>query len=108
MVVKRSLGYKFLGRSHSVKGMFSTVIAAITFLMIITFFYLSSRSSGDGSILLGLGGMIACCMTVVGFILAIKAFREKDIIHTFPMIGLVFNGILLILYVVLYIVGLSS
>lgn len=105
---KKKNSYKYLGKSHPIKGVISTVIGVIAFLIAVISIYISSTAAGRGGILIGLGGVFALCITVCGFVFAIQSFKEKDIINIFPIIGLGLNGGLLVIYVVLYVIGLST
>jgi hypothetical protein len=51
--------------------------------------------------------MFLCGFTVAGFILGIKACREKEVYYNAPVAGLVLNGILSTVYLVLYMVGIT-
>jgi hypothetical protein len=99
--------YKFNVKNHSIKGIISLCIGTISGISFFILSYISSLSAGNGGILLGLIGILLFLLSIVGFILSIKACKEKEIYYTAPFVGLVLNGILSILYLILYMVGIS-
>lgn len=108
MQSKKRNNYKFSDKVHSKYGIVSVIIGMVAFITIIVSTYISSKSAGNGGLVLGLAGFIALLMTIYGFFAAIKALKEKDIFYIFPVIGMALNGLLLVMYVILYIVGFST
>jgi hypothetical protein len=98
--------FKFSGRSHSLKGFISVIIGSISLITLIVLSVISSLSSGKGGLILGVIGMLLFVFTLVGFVLGIKGCKEKEIYYTAPIVGMVMNGFLSILFFVLYMVGL--
>lgn len=98
--------FKFSGRSHSTKGIISVILAAISLCSIISSSIISTISHGNGGIFLGVIGVIALFISLVGFIFGIKGSLEKEVYYTVPVVGMIVNGILFLFYFVLYIVGI--
>jgi len=98
--------FKFSGRSHSVKGIISVVLAVLSLLSIISSSIISAISHGNGGIFLGVIGIAALIISLIGFILGIKGSLEKEIYYTAPVIGMIINGLLFLFYFVLYVVGI--
>ncbi len=98
--------FKFSGRSHSVRGIISVAAGTVTLITLLVLSVISSLSKGNGGIVLGIIGMFLFFISVAGFILGIKACREKEIYYTAPITGMVLNGILSIVFFILYMVGL--
>jgi hypothetical protein len=97
--------FKFTGRSHSVKGLISLAIGIISLLTFIIISILSSFSKGNGGLILGIIGLVLFVVSVTGFILGIKACKEKEIYYKAPITGMVINGLLSLLFLILYMVG---
>lgn len=98
--------FKFSGRSHSVKGLMSVIIGSVSLITLIVLSIISSLSKGNGGLIIGVIGILLFVFTIVGFILGIKGCREKEIYYTAPIVGMVMNGFLSILFFALYMVGL--
>ena len=97
--------FKFSGRSHSVKGIISVVMGSFSLIALLALSIISSLSKGNGGLIIGILGMLLFVITVAGFILGIKACREKEIYYTAPVTGMVINGFLSIFFFILYMVG---
>ncbi|WMJ89640.1 DUF6142 family protein [Anaerocolumna sp. MB42-C2] len=97
--------FKFSGRSHSVKGIISVIIGVFTLITLLILSIISSLSKGNGGWIIGLIGMLLFAISIAGFVLGIKACREKEIHYAAPVTGMVLNGFLSIFFFVLYMVG---
>lgn len=108
MGIKKRNNYKFSDKIHSKKGILSFLIGIVSLIIFIVTTYISSKSGGNGSLYLGLLGIVAMIMTIYGFTIALKALKEKEILYLFPIIGITLNAILLIFYLILYVIGIST
>lgn len=106
MVKRKKEVFKFSGRNHSIWGLISVIIGGITLLALIILSVISSLSGGNGGLILGIIGMVLFVMSIAGFILGIKSCREKEIFYTAPVVGMVLNGFLFIVFFALYMVGI--
>jgi O-antigen/teichoic acid export membrane protein len=108
MLLKRNKDLiHFSGRRHTKMGIISTVIGIAVVLGFITISLVSGLAQGKGTILLGVIGILLFGLSVFGFVLSYKSFKKKDIFYRFPIIGAVLNGIMTILFLVIYIVGIA-
>jgi hypothetical protein len=62
---------------------------------------------GEGGLILGFIGFFLFALSVFGFVLSYKAMKERDIYYRFPIIGAVLNGLMMIAFFVLYIIGFA-
>lgn len=99
---------KFQGRNHSKKGILSLLLGILTIAAFIVVSVLSGVHQGNGTLILGIVGIISFFLAVVGFWFGIKSFREKDIFYVAPFVGIGSNGIMIIVFFCLYIIGLVS
>jgi len=97
----------FSGRRHTKMGILSTVIGAFVILGFLVLSILSGVAGGKGGMILGFLGILLFGFAVFGFVLSYKAFKKKDIFYRFPIIGAVLNGIMTILLLVIYIIGIA-
>lgn len=99
--------YKFSDKKHSIKGLISFSMGIISCIGLLVLCYLSSLSAGNGGLLLGVIGMIMCIFSIVGFITGVKSCKEKDIYYKAPIMGFVLNGFIAVIYLILYMLGIS-
>jgi len=104
----RRSNIKFKGREHSKKGILSMMLGLLSLITFIVISFISGYNKGMGGIWLGVIGLICAACSVFGFILSTKSFKEKDIYLTAPIIGIGLNGVMLIVYFCLYIVGILT
>jgi uncharacterized protein DUF6142 len=45
-------------------------------------------------------------LSIVGFVLGVKGYKEKEIYYQAPILGLLINGLLLVFLIILYFMGL--
>lgn len=91
---------------HSKKGIISMICGILVIGIFIASSVISSLAKGNGSLLVGLLGMVAFVAAIYGFIVGIKSFREKDIFYVAPIVGVGSNGVMLVTLFCLYIVGI--
>lgn len=107
-MLRRRGAFKFQGRSHSKKGLASMLLGFLVIICFLTISFISGTKGGKGDLILGIIGMLSFAISVFGFLLGIKSFREKDIFYVAPVLGVGSNGIMTILLFSLYIVGLVT
>ena len=96
----------FSGRRHTTQGIISMVIGEAVLIGLLAVSIYSSTSRGNGGIIVGLIGLLLLTLSIIGFTLAYKACKKKDIFYRFPIIGLLINGGLIVTFFVIYILGL--
>lgn len=97
---------KFKGRKHSRRGIFSMFLALLSISGFIAAAVMSSNAKGAGGQLLGIMGLLCLLLAVIGFVLAVKSLHEQDIYYFPPVFGAVANGIMLLVLVALYLIGI--
>lgn len=107
MFIHKKEAYKFSDKKHSIIGCISLILGIVSCIAFLIISYISSLSGGNGNIIIGIVGMVLFGVSMTGFFLGIKACKEKDIYYNAPIIGIVINGIFSVLYLILYMVGIS-
>lgn len=107
MIFKKKGNYKFSDKIHPARAIFSVILAVVPVGGLVLLPYLSSRTGGNGGLILGAAGMAAMVCSLVGLILGIKSLKQKDIYYSMPIVGTLMNGIFLIIYFVIYIAGIA-
>lgn len=105
-IFKRKETIQFSGRQHTRSGILSAVVGIFVVLGFITISIISGIHGGEGGILIGIAGILLFALSLFGFILSYKSLKERDIYYRFPMTGMIANGIMLIVLMILYMLGL--
>lgn len=103
---KKKDSIKFVGRKHSKKGMIATVIGVAIIILLVVLSVLSGIAKGQGSLMLGVAAILGFFMAIAGFVLSVSALKEKDVFYVAPILGTILNGMMFIVFMVLYIIGL--
>jgi hypothetical protein len=102
---ERNRKYKFSDKTHPVGGIVSFVLGWISLGIVILSVVISEQAQGKAEMAVGLLGILAMLVSLVGFFLAISVVRKKEIHYRFPVIGGVLNGVLAVFLLGLYILG---
>ena len=97
----------FSGRTHSKKGIASTVMAGIAWILFIALCVNSAGAGGNASLTVGVLGILDVFFCIAGMVTAFKGFRERDVFYVFPGIGMGCNGVLAVIYIILYFMGMA-
>lgn len=100
---KRTL--KFRNRRQSTKGIIALLIAIGTVLATAALIVVAAGSGGDTGVLSGVTGLILMAVAAAGFILALKALYERDVLSVLPITALLLNGFAVIFYLCMYVIG---
>lgn len=84
----------------------SSLIGILVVLGFIAISIVSGIRKGEGGMLIGIIGIILFVIALFGFILSYRELKQRDIYYRFPMIGIITNGIMLIIFMIIYIAGL--
>ncbi len=95
----------FTDKKHPLKGLISVALGAVVVLVLSFLLFFSSSSKGTSGMAVGVVGVIELIAAFVGFILAVRCFKEEDVYMITPTIGAVANGVLVIIFLMLYIIG---
>lgn len=106
-MAKKRYKYAFAKKKHSRKGIVSTVFAGISLGIFCVSSICSLVFRGKGGMYLGAFGLAAIGLSIYGFILGLKSFSEKNRDQLYCKIGAVGNGVLMVIWLALFLVGLS-
>lgn len=99
--------FKFSDKKHSVRGLISLAMGILSCVCLLVLFSISSLSAGNGGLILGVVGLAMCFFSIIGAIVGVKACKEKEIYYNAPIIGLILNGFLSVIYLILYMLGIN-
>lgn len=91
--------YSFTEKKHSGRGITSTVLGGVSFILLCVLIYLSFFWKGNGGPFLGGIGFTAIVLAVLGLVYGLMSFREKDVFYFFSKIGSVLNGVVLAMWI---------
>lgn len=106
MLKLKKSNFMFSNRNHSKKGMLSTFLAVLTIITLLILSILSSRTGGNGSMLLGGFGLCALILSIAGFMIGLQSLKEEEVYYSFPVVGTTLNTIILVVYLIIYIMGM--
>ncbi len=93
--------YMFTNRRHSDKAVMGMILGIISLAAMIAVIFLSYTKGGNVPAGYGFTGLFAVVFSVVGLVLGITSIREKNQFLLFPVIGIILNGVALVLIGVL-------
>ena len=96
---------RFRPEAHG--GVAAFLMAAISALLFLVAVVISYIHIGQGGIVLGAIGLVGLLLAVVGFFIGINSFSEKERSHRFSTLASIANGIIAVVWLGLYLVGIS-
>lgn len=96
---------QFTDKKHPRQGIVSTVMAVASFAFMCALFVGSGRAKGNAGLSYGYLGILNMIFSAVGFVVAFRCFKQDEIYLTTPTTGAVVNGLIVITYLILYILG---
>lgn len=96
---------QFTDKKHPMLGIISALIALVSLTVMIILFVGSGLAKGNAGIAYGYIGILNLIISVVGFVFSLRCYKQDEIYMTTPTIGSVVNGIIIIVYLILYFVG---
>lgn len=96
---------QFTDKKHPFIGIVSMIIAFTSLIGMIALFIGAGMAKGNAGILYGYLGILNLIVSVVGFVFSLRCYRKEDVYMTTPAVGSVLNGIIIILYLILYFEG---
>ena len=97
---------KFRGRHNSWRAILFLITGSLAIVLFIVLAILTAIR-GESAFSFGVMGVAAALISLIGVIVSAIAANERDIFVSVPIAGMIVNGISFILYVVIYILGIS-
>jgi hypothetical protein len=96
--------YKFTDKKHSRGGIIASGLFLFSLVSLIQGVYISFANEGQGAMIVGVLGLASFLMSLVGFMVGIRSFKEDNVFVLFPWIGtfgctailIIMGGIILI------------
>ena len=99
--------YAFARQKEAEEGCLATVLAGVSVVLFVIALVISCVSGGKGAAGPVMGGMSVCAalLSVYGFIQGIRGLSHENRSHTYSKAGAVANGIIMIGWLGLYLMG---
>ena len=97
----------FTNKKHPVEAILAVIIGVIIFITVCVLSFYSSKSGGNGPIILGIISFWVMLLSLAAFIISLFSMRKKDVFHLFPILGALINGFLFLGLFLLYMIGAS-
>ncbi len=104
---KKKGSYMFTNKKHPVEAILAVIIGVIIFITICVLSFYSSKSGGDGPLILGIISFWVMLLALAAFVISIFSMRKKDVFRVFPVLGAFINGFLFLGLFLLYMIGVS-
>ena len=104
----RRYRYAFAKKKEAQKGKLSTGLAAASLILFITAVLLAFFMNGEFGYIVGGVSLCAMLLSIYGFAMGLKSFSEENRTHRTSMIGSIANGIIMIGWLGIFLLGLSS
>lgn len=86
-------GYIFTDKKNPRLGIMSTILGLIAVVSIVAAVYFTYIAKGVAPMQYGMVIFLSVLYAIIGIVIGIRALLEKDIFRFFPIMGLVLNGI---------------
>lgn len=99
--------YAFARQKEAEEGCLATVLAGVSVALFVAAVVVSCVSGGKGAAGPVMGGMSVCAalLSVYGFIQGLKGMAHENRRHTYSKVGAVANGMIMIGWLGLYLMG---
>lgn len=104
----RRYRYAFAKKKEAQKGKMSTGLAAASLILFITAVLLAFFMNGEFGYIVGGVSLCAMLLSIYGFAMGLKSFSEENRTHRTSMIGSIANGIIMIGWLGIFLLGISS
>lgn len=98
--------YSFAEKRHPASGIISAVMGGISLLFFVAMVVVSYYKWGRAGIYAGAFGLSGMIFALAGFILGIASFSEKDIKYKYPKLGSILSGVMFVVWLGLYLMGI--
>lgn len=106
-MAKKRYKYSFTKKRHTKGGVESSIFALISCLLFLASSVCSLVFGGRGGLYLGAMGFVAIGLSVIGFVLGLRSFSEENRDFLYSKVGSVANGVLMVIWLALFLVGIG-
>ena len=103
--IKKAKSFMFTTKHHSFSGVMGCVLAVISIAVLTGTIYLAFENAGKSTVMMGAQGLFALILDFIGAIAGITSINERDIHKWVPILSIVVNSLLLVIWVALVIIA---
>lgn len=100
--------YAFTKKREAQKGKLSAVLAVVSLVLFVTAVLLAFFWQGQYGYIVGGISLCAMLLSVYGFAMGLKSFSEENRLHRTSMVGSIANGIIMIGWLGIFLLGISG
>lgn len=100
-------GLRLTDKKHPRMAILSSGLAVLSLGIFAVLCFMSGETNGQSGIEAGIVGILCFCISIGGFVLAWISLHQENIRPLFPTIGAVANGLMILFYLIVYILGTS-
>lgn len=104
--IKKAKSFMFTTKHHSFLGVMGCIACVISATVMIYGIYYAYLDAGKSSVGIGGAGLFALVLDFIGIIAGITGISERDIHKWVPIVSIVTNVVMLVLWVLLVIMGM--
>lgn len=97
--------YKFTDKKRSKGGVISTVLLVLAVTLLVLSIYFSFEKAGNGGLEVGLMAFLALIISVTGFFVGVRSFKEDNVFFGYSWFGTIGNTIIWLFLGCLMLVG---
>lgn len=105
-IMAKRYRYSFTKKKEAAKGKLSAGLAVTSCMLFIIDVVLAYSLGGSVGFIVGGVGLFATLLSVYGFIMGLSSFSEEGRSHKTSIIGSISNGLILIVWIGVYLTGL--
>ncbi len=98
--------YKFTDKKRSKGGMVSSLLLVLAATLLVLSIYMSYKNAGNGGIEVGLLAMVSLIISLAGFFVGVRSFKEENVFFGYSWFGTIGNTIVWLILGGLMLVGL--
>lgn len=98
--------YKFTDKQHSLEGILSTLLSIFSLFLLIMGIIISYNHEGNAGAVIGVLGLLAFIISIIGFFVGIHSFKKDDMFYLFSYVGAIMNTIIWFVILCIFMVGI--
>ena len=103
----RQRKYRFYEKPHSKGGKLSSLLALFSVACLIVCVVISYAMRGSAGIAIGGIGLIAIFLSIYGFFVGMRSFKEPEVSYSFSILGSIARGVMSAAWLILFLAGIS-
>lgn len=97
--------YAFTKKKEASKGKLSVGLAVTSFVLMLAAVITAAYLEGQFGFIIGGISLFAMLVSVYGFIMGLSSFSEENCMHRTSIIGSISNGIIMVIWLGFYLMG---